>query len=281
MRLTRKRNSPTDDSGEMPFWDHIDALRGVLLRALLLLSVTGIGCYIAMPWLMDHVIMAPCSSRFIFYRWMAHAGGSVLPEFVVSPFEIRLINLNLSTQFFLHISLSLWLGAVLSFPGLLYLAWTFVAPGLRPGERRGARTAYLLGTLMFYVGITVGYLLVFPLTLRFLATYNLSSSITNTLSLESYIDNFLTLILMMGIVFELPLVAWLLGRIGILTRSVFSRFRHHAIVVLLILAAVITPTGDPFTLLIVFLPLYLLWEMSALLLPGIDGRKAAADSDMN
>lgn len=115
---------------------------------------------------------------------------------------------------------------------------------------------------MFYLGTAVGYFVVFPITLRFLAEYRLSELVPNQISLDSYMDNFFVLILVMGIVFELPLLAWLLGRMGILSRDFFNKFRRHAIVVLLILAAIITPTGDPFTLMIVFLPIYLLWELS-------------------
>lgn len=265
--MTPTAKGQTNDNGEMPFWDHLDALRKVMIQMLLLLVAVGAGCFAAMPWLMDHVIMAPCSSDFILYRWLGNVGGNLMPDFAITPFEISLINLNLSTQFFLHFSLSLWTALILSFPELLYLLWTFVSPALLPEEKRGARTAYLLGSVMFYIGVAVGYLLVFPLTLRFLATYNLTSAVTNTLSLDSYMDNFLTLILTMGIIFELPLVAWMLGRLHILTRNIFTRFRRHAIVALLILAAVVTPTGDPFTLAVVFLPLYLLWELSALLVP--------------
>ena len=120
---------------------------------------------------------------------------------------------------------------------------------------------------MFFLGVATGYFLVFPLTLRFLADYQLSALIPNQISLDSYMDNFMMLILVMGIVFELPLVAWLLGKAGIVSRGLFNRYRRHAVVALLVAAAVITPTGDPFTLMVVFLPLYLLWELSALTLP--------------
>ncbi len=108
----------------------------------------------------------------------------------------------------------------------------------------------------------------FPLTLRFLADYQLSALIPNQISLDSYMDNFMMLILVMGIVFELPLVAWMLGKAGIVSRGLFNRYRRHAVVALLVAAAVITPTGDPFTLMVVYLPLYLLWELSALTLPS-------------
>ena len=119
--------------------------------------------------------------------------------------------------------------------------------------------------MLFYVGVAVGYFLVFPITLRFLYQYQLSGNITNMLTLDSYMDNFMMLNLVMGLVFELPLLAWVLSLMGIVRRSFFRRFRRHAVVVLLIVAALITPTGDPITLLIVFLPLYLLYEGSALI----------------
>ena len=167
------------------------------------------------------------------------------------------------------------ISALFGSEGLLYasayvtvfniLLWTFVRPALYEKEVRGARIAFALGTVMFYLGVAVGYFLVFPITMRFLFTYQLSSTIHNQLSLDSYMDNFLMLNLVMGLVFELPLLAWTLSAIGILRRKFFSRYRRHAVVVLLVLAAVITPTGDPFTLMIVFLPLYLLFEVSALI----------------
>ncbi len=118
---------------------------------------------------------------------------------------------------------------------------------------------------MFYLGVATGYFLVFPLTLRFLAQYKVSEMVPNQISLDSYMDNFLVLILVMGIIFELPLVCWMLGRMGLLTRDFFTTYRRHAIVALMALAAVVTPTGDPFTLMVVFLPVYLLWESGAML----------------
>jgi sec-independent protein translocase protein TatC len=165
-------------------------------------------------------------------------------------------------------SASCWTAAVIAFPIIIYLLWTFISPGLYEKEKRGVRKAFFFGNIMFYVGLATGYFLVFPLALRFLADYHLSDAIPNTISLDSYMDNFFTMILMMGIVFELPLVAWLLGKMGFLTNKFFSHFRRHAIVALLILAAFITPTGDPFTLFAVFLPLYALWEFSAFVVPS-------------
>jgi sec-independent protein translocase protein TatC len=127
-------------------------------------------------------------------------------------------------------------------------------------------TAFSMGTVLFYAGVAVGYFFIFPLTLRFLVNYNLSSEIINTLSFGSYIDNFMMMLLIMGVVFEMPLVTWLLAVFGILKKRMLIKYQRHAIVAIVILAAVITPTGDPFTLTIVSLPLILLYELSILVI---------------
>lgn len=261
----------------MSFWDHVAALRNLLVRAGLLLAALTAVTFALMPRIFDSVILAPCRSDFPLYELFAKVAGRVpgFPDFSIDGFHVELINIKLASQFFVHMSVSFWIALVAAFPIVLAMIWNFVAPGLYSGEKRGMRIAFLLGSIMFYIGVAVGYFLVFPLTLRFLAEYKVSDLIPNQISLDSYIDNFVALILVMGIIFELPLVAWLLGRFGLLTRRFFTEFRRHAIVVLLILAAVVTPTGDPFTLMVVFLPIYMLWEMSALLVP----RKAADEEE--
>lgn len=265
-------------SSDMSFWDHLDQLRGVLIKAGAVILVFAVAMFIAMPWLFDNVILAPCRPSFPLYHLFdfipgtdsadTSGGGSAwVPRLSADGFQVSLINIELASQFFIHMSLSCWLGLVLAFPIVLYIFWTFIRPGLYPAERRNAVRAFALGNVMFYLGVATGYFLVFPMTLRFLADYQLSESIPNTISLTSYIDNFLMIILLMGAVFELPLLAWLLGRLGLIDRKFFTTYRRHAIVLLLIAAAIITPTGDPFTLLLVFLPIYLLWEASRLLVP--------------
>ncbi len=253
----------------MSFWSHVDALRAVLLRVAAVVLVLGIAAFMATPWLFDNFIMAPCSGGFPTYRLFNYvACASGMPELATSSdFSVDIVSLELSSQLFTHMSAAGWLAVLAGFPIILYLLWGFVSPGLHSHERRGIRGAFAAGNLLFYLGVAAGYMLVFPLALRFLADYRLSSSISPFVSLESYMDNFFALLIAMGVVFELPMVSWLLGRIGVLHRGFFSRYRRHAIVVLLIIAALITPTGDPFTLFIVFLPVYALWEAAALLVP--------------
>lgn len=258
-----------DKLQEMSFWDHIDALRAVLFRVLIVLVVAAIGLFFLMPYLFDNVILAPCHGDFVLYRLFEHMTASVpwLPQFSTEGFQVELINIKLASQFFIHMSSSFWLALVLTFPVVLYQLWTFIAPALYPHERHGVKTAFLIGCVMFFLGVAVGYFVVFPVTLRFLDDYHVSQLVPNQISLDSYMDTFLMLIFVMGVIFELPLLAWLLGNLRILHRGIFRNYRRHAVVALLALAAIITPTGDPFTLMVVFLPIYLLYEVSAYLVP--------------
>lgn len=252
---------------EATFWDHLDALRAVLVRIALVIVALGIASFCVMPWVFDHVVLAPCRPDFPFYRLIDFLGQhSLLPgDFSTEPFELHPVSLQLASQFFIHMSASCWLAVVVGFPVVIYLLWSFIAPGLYEHEKRGIHKAFFFGNVMFYAGVAVGYFIVFPLALRFLATYELSGQIEAVVSLDSYMDNFFMLILVMGAVFELPLLAWLLGKMGFLRRGFFRKYRRHAIVALLIAAGLITPTGDPFTLFAVFVPIYALWEFSATL----------------
>lgn len=252
---------------EMTFWDHLEALRWMLVRVFSALGIFIIGGFAFIPWIFEHVIMAPIDNQFFLYRWLAKMSEQVaiLPDDLTRPFHVSIINIRLSSQFFLHMSLSFWLALLITFPYLVYEVWKFICPALYENERKSMRFTFVFGTVMFFIGCVVGYSVVFPLTLRFLYNYQLSASISNQLSLDSYMDNFLMLVFMMGIVFELPLVSMLLGKIGILHRGFFSAYRSHAVVALLVVAAFITPSSDPFTLMAVFIPIYILWELSAFL----------------
>lgn len=252
---------------EMTFWDHLEALRWMLVRVFSALGIFIIGGFAFIPWIFEHVIMAPIDNQFFLYRWLAKMSEQVaiMPDDLTRPFHVSIINIRLSSQFFLHMSLSFWLALLITFPYLVYEVWKFICPALYENERKSMRFTFVFGTVMFFIGCVMGYSVVFPLTLRFLYNYQLSASISNQLSLDSYMDNFLMLVFMMGIVFELPLVSMLLGKIGILHRGFFSAYRSHAVVALLVVAAFITPSSDPFTLMAVFTPIYILWELSAFL----------------
>lgn len=253
---------------EMSFWDHLEELRWTIFRSVIALFAFAIIGFIFMPYLFDNFVMAPRNSDFFLYKYLCKVSSlvpSILPDFCNDTFHVDVINIKLASQFFTHMTMSFYLALLLAFPYLIFEIWRFISPALYEHEKKSVRWVLLFGGIMFFIGCAVGYCLVFPMTLRFLYTYQLSGTITNQISLDSYMDNFIMLILVMGIVFELPLVCWLLSQLGILTRSFFRKYRRHAIVILLVLAAFITPSSDPFTLSVVFFPLYFLYELSSFL----------------
>jgi len=254
----------SEQQGEMSFWDHLEELRWTIFRCVIALVVFTIGAVVVLYNFWNEIIFAPVFSDFILYRLICKVtqGLTFFPDFCDIA-EIKLFNVNLTSSFFLHMSTSFWMAVLLTFPYLVFEIWKFVRPALYPNEKKSVRWVFSFGTVMFFVGCAVGYFLVFPMTLHFLVTYRPSNLIAEQVSLESYIDNFLLMIFIMGVVFELPLLSWLLSQIGLLRRSFFKKYRRHAIVGLLIASALITPSGDPFTLSVVFFPLYGLYELSA------------------
>lgn len=253
---------------ELTFWDHLDVLRKALFRIIGVWFVLAVGYFIAMPGLFDSVILAPCHNDFVFYDLLRYIGRelNLTDEFFTQEFNIKLININLAAPFFIHISTAFWMSVVTATPYLFFEIWRFIKPALYPNEQRGVRKALLIGTVRFFIGVLLSYFMVYPLTLRFLSTYQLSATIENQISLNSYIDNFMMLNLCMGLAFELPLVTWLLSVLGLVHKGFLRKYRRHAIVLIVIIAAVITPTGDPFTLTVVAVPLYMLYELSILLI---------------
>lgn len=249
----------------MTFWDHLEDLRWTLIRSIIALFIFAIVGFILMPSIYDSIIMGPTKADFFLYKYLCKVTSAIpfMPDFCDDTYHIKIINYNVTSQFFRHMTTSFWLALILTFPYLIFEVWRFVKPALYDTEKKSIRWVFLFGTMMFFIGCLVGYSLVFPMSFRFLATYQLSEMIENTISLDSYMDMFLMLIFIMGIVFELPLLSWLLSQLGLLNKSFFKRFRRHAIVGLLVLAAFITPSSDPFTLSVVFVPLYFLFELSA------------------
>lgn len=256
-----------EQNESMSFWSHLEALRWVLMRVVLVYIVLALVCFAAMPYIFNSVILGPTSSDFFLYRWLSGISGDgiFLPDFS-GDFKVNIINVKLASQFTTHISTSFLLAFLLIFPYLIIELWLFIRPALYDNERRSVVMMLLFGVPMFYIGCACGYFIIFPFVFRFLAMYDLSEEISNMISLNSYIDNFMMMIFIMGVVFELPFVAWLLSKLGVVNAQFLKKYRRHALVVLLVLAAVITPTGDPFTLTITFVPLYLLYELSILII---------------
>lgn len=247
----------------MTFWEHLDELRKVIFRSALAILVFMVIVFINKNFVFEHIIFAPRSSDFILYRWLTALAGSLhLPSLAPEPFEIELINIELTAQFFTHVNVSFALGLILSTPFILYQLWLFVKPALYEKEKKSVMSAFGWCSLLFFTGVIVGYLFVFPLTLNFLGNYHVTEWVRNQISLKSYIHLFTWLIIIMGLLFELPVLIRLLSRIGVVRRDWLKKHRKHAFVALLVLSAVITPSGDAFTLLMVMIPVYLLYECS-------------------
>ncbi len=239
------------ESGQtMTFWDHLDELRGVIVRALVVTMLAAAVAFVMKDELFA-VVLAPRTSDFITYRLMG-----------VEPFSIHLMNTGLTEQFMIHLKTAMYAGVLVASPYIIYILFGFIAPALYDNERRYATLLCTSGYLMFMLGTALNYLLIFPLTLKFLGTYQVSADVANMLTLQSYMDTLLMMNLVMGIVFELPVVSWILGKMGLINAQVMCTMRRHAVVVILIVAAIITPTTDAFTLFVVALPIWLLYELS-------------------
>ena len=247
----------------MTFWEHLEELRWSIFRIAIAAVMAMVVIFIFMPSMFTGFVLGPTTSEFFLYKWLGSLGQlPFLPDFAAEDFKVDIISINVASQFMTHISTSFWFALVAIFPYIIYEIWKFIAPALYDNEKRSVRTAFLFGTLMFFIGCAVSYSFIFPFTFRFLTEYQISGQITNQISLNSYMSTFLGMVFIMGLVFELPLLAWLLSKIGVLNREFLKKYRKHAVVILMILAALITPTGDPITLSLVFLPLYLLYEIS-------------------
>ncbi len=237
-------------SEPLTFWDHLDVLRSSLIRMGLAVVVFAVAAFCLKDELFS-VVLAPRSSDFVTYRLLG-----------VEPFAIHLMNTGLTEQFMIHVRTAIYAGLLVASPYILYELFRFVSPGLYQNERRYAVWIVGAAYVMFIVGTLVNYFVVFPLTVRFLGTYQVSPDVANMLTLQSYVDTLIGMSLVMGIVFELPVVCGLLGRMGLITNRLMSEYRRHAIVAILVVAAIITPTTDVFTLFVVALPIYLLYELS-------------------
>ena len=237
----------------MTFWDHLDELRSVIIRALVVTVVAAAVAFCLKDQLFG-IVLAPRTSDFITFRLLG-----------VEPFSIQLMNTGLTEQFMIHLKTAMYAGVLIASPYIIYLLFRFISPALYDNERKYATLLCTSGYLMFMLGTLLNYFLIFPLTVKFLGTYQVSEDVANMLTLQSYMDTLLMMCLVMGIIFELPVVSWLLGRMGLLNASMMRMWRKHAIVAILVIAAIITPTTDAFTLFIVALPIWLLYEVSIFL----------------
>ena len=234
----------------MSFWDHLEVLRGTLFRSVLAILLVSV-FFLAIPERLFKAVLWPTTPDFILYKWLG------------LDFSMSLINIELSAQFFVHLKVSVLMAIVVAFPYIIYEIWKFVAPALYDNEKKAVRKAFGMSSFLFYLGVAVGYFIVLPVCLMFFMNYTVSDAVENTISLSSYISLFTSMVFLIGLLFEFPTVVLVLSHLGLLTRKQLRGFRKSAFVVILILAALITPS-DPFSMFVLSIPLYGLYEFSIL-----------------
>lgn len=241
----------------MSFWDHVDELRGTLFHSALAIVAFSILGFIFKEVLFDGVILAPTRQDFCVYRLLGW------------DFSMRMINVDISAQFFVHMKAALGAGLVLAFPIVIYEIWKFIAPALYDSERQAVRGAFGLASILFYTGVMVGYFIVLPVCLRFFLSYSVSNLVENSITLNSYMSLFSSMVLLVGIAFEFPTIILALSKLGVISRSMLRKGRSYAVVATMLAAALLTPS-DPFSMFVLAFPLYGLYELSILMCSNHD-----------
>jgi len=263
----------------MSFWDHLTELRKRMLRMIVAWFSMSIVAFLNRDIIFDKIILAPKDTSFVTYKWLCdlgrflHVDGLCLP-----PMSINIVNLNLSGQFMTHMTVSMFAGIILASPYIIFQLWQFIMPALYEKERRYARVAVFIMSGLFIIGVLFSYFFMVPWTLNFLGTYQVSSLVVNQISLSSYISTVTSTILSVGLVFELPVVVYVLARLGIITPSFLKKNRKYSFVIILIVAAIITPP-DVFSQIIVTIPLYSLYEISIIVAKRVSPKEEPEDDE--
>jgi sec-independent protein translocase protein TatC len=261
---------------EMSFFDHIDVLRKHLLRALGVVLVLTIGAFYYTDFIFNTIIMGPKNPSFWTYRMMCRLVDrfpSLDHDLCITKIEAKIINTEMAGQFTLQLNSCVMVGIILGIPYLLFELWLFIKPALHENERKSASGFVAFASFLFFLGILFGYYLICPLSINFLTNFTVSPEIQNTFTIDSYLSSVMTLTLGSGVIFQLPVIIYILSKLGIMTPAFMRASRRYSTVLILIIAAVVTPTADPYTMLIVALPLFLLYELSIFISANIEKKR--------
>lgn len=266
------------DSDHMSFLEHLEVLRWHLIRSSLAIVSMALIAFVAKGILFDVILFGPKQPDFFTYRLFCSISREISNTelFCIEKMPFSILNTKMAGQFSTHIWVSLIGGFILSFPYVLYEFWRFISPGLKQTERKYSRWVMFFGGLLFMMGVLFGYYLIVPLSLQFLGTYTISEEVSNLIDLNSYISTVSTVTLATGIIFELPVVIYFLARSGLVTAEFLRKYRRHAIVLILVLSAVITPPDVASQILVSF-PILILYEISIRLATRIEKRRAKAE----
>jgi len=257
---------PRKNPDEMTFFEHIEVLRWHLFRAALSVVIVSVAIFSAKSYIFQYVILGPLNRDFPTYRFFC----SISPSICIFPENLHIITKDIQEQFLCHIKVSLWLGFIIAFPYIFYEFWKFIKPGLYKQEIKAARGMVFICSFLFLLGVSFGYFLISPIAVTFLSSYSVSPEVVNTTTLAAFVDNMTMFTLPTGLIFEMPVVMYFLAKVGIVSSVFLAQYRKHAIVIITVLAAVITPTADAFTMTMVGVPLYALYEVSIIVTRRID-----------
>lgn len=261
--MSAKYLNKKNDETQMSFLDHLEALRWHIMRSLIVVMFTTIIVFLNKKFVFDDIIFAPKNLNFWTYGFLCRIGKffSMEDSLCFSDMGFTLTNINMSSQFLLHLQVSFIIGLILASPYVLWEVWRFIKPALYDKERKYATGFVIYSSLLFLTGILFGYYLIVPFSITFLGNYAVSEQVKNTINLESYIDTLSMLVLSSGLIFEMPMVVYLLSKIGLLTPNFMRTYRRHAVVIIMVVGAIITPP-DVMSQILISLPLYLLYELS-------------------
>lgn len=250
----------SNQDGLLTFGGHLAVLRNLLFRVILIAGCLAIVVFCFKEETFS-ILFAPSEWNFCTYQYIEQFFCNIGMDFHFEKYHVDLIATDLSSQFMIHITTSVTLGLLGASPYILYELFRFISPALLENEKKYSVQVVTIIYLLFIIGILVNYFILFPISFRFLGTYSVAERVHSTITLDSYISTFATLTLVMGVVFQLPIIAFFLGKLGIVTSEILSQYRKHALLVIMFVAAVITPP-DIMTLILVTIPLYLLYEVS-------------------
>lgn len=268
---------------EMSFLDHLEELRWHVIRALLAVIVLTIVAFFFIEWIFENIVFAPAKLDFPTFQYMCQLGDALgIPDALcITELPFKIQSRNMTGQFMMSISASFAIGLVVAFPYVVWEIWSFIRPGLETKERKFSKGAVFAVSFLFLLGILFGYYLLSPMTIWFLATYSISSVIENVFDVTSYVSTVTSLVLGCGLLFQFPVVIYFLTKVGLVTPELMRKYRRHSVVVIIILGAVITPSADPFSLTVISLPLYLLFEISIFTSAIVVRRKQKEEAKLN
>jgi sec-independent protein translocase protein TatC len=266
---------------EMSFLDHLEELRWHVVRSLAAVVVFMIAAFVNIEWIFTKIIFAPGRIDFPTFHWLCKLGQLIGSEeaFCVEEIPFKVQSRLMTGQFTMSITASFVIGVVVAFPYLVWELWRFIKPGLYSREKKYSRGAVASISFLFLTGVFFGYYVMSPLMISFLANYTVSDMIVNEFDITSYVGTVVTVVFGSGILFQLPVVIYFLTKIGIVTPAFLRQYRKHAIIIILILGAIVTPSADPLSQSLIALPLYLLYEISILISVRVLRAKERAEAE--